>query len=472
MRSFFTVLMMVLLIAPSSAFSQDIVITIDNGWTWISYPRADTMQLDFALSGITPCQGDIIKSQKEFSVYDTIGGWDGSLKQFTPGKGYMYRSNREESFSFVFPETVLPMVTTGEVSNITTESAICSGNVLSSGGTNLIARGLCWSTAENPTIGDSHSIDGDGLGEFEGTMTELQPYTTYYVRAYATNSMGTGYGEQVSFTTYKWHNGGIDGALPGLFTINSSNTKVYFSQGNLQYIGSVSTPYWKFAENQWEYLGDNGQGNNGQTVDRDLFGWGTSGYNHGAVCYQPWSTSTTNSNYYAYGSSGRNLNYGSGKADWGYNAISNGGNQENQWRTLTYDEWYYLVNTRSTSSGIRYAKARVNGINGLIIVPDNWSSSTYGLTNTNSATAAYNSNTITASVWTSTLEVAGCVFLAASGGRVGNSMQLQGVGGYYWSSTQTDSDRARELLIESDRCNTYITRRHYGRAVRLVRVVQ
>ncbi|MBP5175782.1 MAG: hypothetical protein ILP07_07725, partial [Treponema sp.] len=161
----------------------------------------------------------------------------------------------------------------------------------------------------------------------------------------------------------------------GFFTVKANGDKVMFSKGNLQYIGSASTPYWKFAENQWDYLENTtGQNSSDQNVDRDLFGWGTSGYNHGATCYQPWSTAQSSSNYYAYGSSSYNLFDQTGQADWGYNAISNGGNHENNgWKTLTHEEWDYVFNTRSTSSGIRYAKAKVNNVNGVILLPDDWS---------------------------------------------------------------------------------------------------
>jgi len=128
------------------------------------------------------------------------------------------------------------------------------------------------------------------------------------------------------------------GAINGKFSV-SANKKVYFSQGNLQYIGSESPAYWKFADNQWQCFGDNGQLGDSPTIDRDFFGWGTSGYNHGANCYQPWSTNIEDSDYYAYGSATNHLNDQTRQADWGYNAIRNGGNQENiGWYTLTQSE--------------------------------------------------------------------------------------------------------------------------------------
>lgn len=95
----------------------------------------------------------------------------------------------------------LPQVTTYPISNITFKSATGGGEVLSDGGAPVIARGVCWGAAPSPTITDGHTIDGIGLGAFTSGLTGLTGNTTYYVRAYATNSVGTTYGNEVSFTT-------------------------------------------------------------------------------------------------------------------------------------------------------------------------------------------------------------------------------------------------------------------------------
>ena len=95
----------------------------------------------------------------------------------------------------------IPSVTTSVVSNITDNSATCGGNVTSDGGATVTARGICWSTNQNPTIGDNHTTDGSGIGAFTSSITGLVPNTTYYVRAYATNSEGTSYGEQRTLNT-------------------------------------------------------------------------------------------------------------------------------------------------------------------------------------------------------------------------------------------------------------------------------
>ena len=234
------------------------------------------------------------------------------------------------------------------------------------------------------------------------------------------------------------------GSINGLFTINGNGDKVFFSQGNLQYIGSASTPYWKFAENQWDYLGHNGQGSTNQNVDRDLFGWGTSGWNNGNIFYHPWDTQDNGvySTGYGYGpTDGTNYTYDlSGtyaNSDWGvYNSIFNGGNQSNQWRTLTTDEWVYIIDTRNTISGVRYAKAQVNDVEGMILLPDDWDVTYFTLNNTNlfDYEISFSNNIISAIQW-DILEQHGAVFLPAARYRVGTSVEGPVDDGRYWSAS-------------------------------------
>jgi hypothetical protein len=94
-----------------------------------------------------------------------------------------------------------PTLTTKAVSSITTNSAASGGNVSSDGGASVIARGVCWSTSSNPNTDDQATMNGQGVGEFTSTIAGLNPGTTYYVRAYAINSEGTDYGNEVSFMT-------------------------------------------------------------------------------------------------------------------------------------------------------------------------------------------------------------------------------------------------------------------------------
>ena len=95
----------------------------------------------------------------------------------------------------------LPVVTTATISEITFNSAVCGGQVLSQGGSEVIARGVCWSLSSNPSIADSHSFDGTGTGPYVSAISGLLPGTIYHLCAYASNSFGTSYGEILSITT-------------------------------------------------------------------------------------------------------------------------------------------------------------------------------------------------------------------------------------------------------------------------------
>ena len=242
--------------------------------------------------------------------------------------------------------------------------------------------------------------------------------------------------------------------IPGKFSV-SSTKKVYFSQGNLQYTKSTST--WSFMEHQYSTVETNGypycSNDYGNKDVVSLFSWATSGYNHGATSYQPYSTNPNNENYYAYGDASYNLYDQTGRADWGYNAISNGGNTENSgWRTLTTAEWQYLFANHTTGW------STVNSVNGYVIRPDG----------VGTAIAA----SYTASDW-ATEEAAGSVFLPAAGFRnsnLGTYVYEKGSTGRYWSSSCQGSSNAYNLYFTSSSLGTnYSMNRNYGYSVRLVR---
>lgn len=218
------------------------------------------------------------------------------------------------------------------------------------------------------------------------------------------------------------------GALPGLFSVSESQ-QVRFSQGNLQYQASTDT--WRFAENQYDYVGDATQGNvfedgvkcNNLLISDtytgwiDLFGWGTG--------ENPTLYSTDNSDYRTF-------------IDWGMNAISNGGNQPNTWRTLTYSEWRYLINNRPNASA-KKATGTVNGVHGLILLPDNWNTPESCVFNAHFSNWPddYSSNSYTSTEW-SIMEAAGAIFLPAAGLRGGIALDYLGIEGMYWSSSPWD----------------------------------
>ena len=271
-------------------------------------------------------------------------------------------------------------------------------------------------------------------------------------------------------------------ALP-LFSV-AYDKQVVFSPGNLQWSanngGNTATTHavagngtaagtWRFAPNQWDTICFNNKlVSPTYTGWIDLFGWGTSGYNN----KYPYMNSTSNADY-GYGSNHiAGTNY-----DWGvYNAIFNPKTQTTDapgtWRGLTEREWVYLVNSRNTPSGIRYAKAVVGDVNGLIIVPDNWSNTIYALDSTNIKTATCMSNIINATDWTK-METAGCVFLPTAGFRDGNFLYNAGSYGYYWSTTYINTDVAYYLSFGSTMLNPSGNNYHYaGHSVRLVKDVE
>ena len=97
--------------------------------------------------------------------------------------------------------STIPVLSTSSITGITGTAAISGGNITLQGGSAVTARGVCWSTSTGPTISNSKTTDGTGTGSFVSNITGLNPGTTYYVRAYATNTQGTGYGDELSFTT-------------------------------------------------------------------------------------------------------------------------------------------------------------------------------------------------------------------------------------------------------------------------------
>ena len=241
-----------------------------------------------------------------------------------------------------------------------------------------------------------------------------------------------------------------DGVLPGLFSV-SATRQVRFSQGNLQYQASTNT--WRFAEHQYDYVGsDNRSISSTYSGWIDLFGWGTG------------SNPTLSSSYPE--------DYGT-FVDWGSNAIINGGNTTNLWRTLTSAEWEYLLNTRSGASS-KLGSGNINGVGGLIILPDSWTlpsecsfASGFAIINPYHY-PDWKHNSYTLAQWAQ-MEAAGAVFLPAAGRRKGTDFDNEGFHGYYWSSTPYSKNDAYHMyfssynLIASINCS-----RSYGYPIRPV----
>ena len=274
-----------------------------------------------------------------------------------------------------------------------------------------------------------------------------------------------------------------DGAIKALFSV-AADKQVVFSQANLKATtdDEWDTWTWSFMKNQYDRVetsnvSDNYDGSN----EVSLFGWGTSGYNYGATCYKPNSTSYNYADYCAYGDYNKNLHDGNGTADWGYNNISNGGDGYKQWRTLTTEEWQYLINVNNDDdkryvkvgddNKLPFGEGKVMGMEGLILLPDSWdgkvdSGFTYGELNWSNV---YTEET---DVKWSDMEAAGAVFLPVAGCRYGTEVFSVGELGHYWSSSANEYNEECAKLVDflSERVDPVnVDNRYGGQSVRLVR---
>ena len=226
----------------------------------------------------------------------------------------------------------------------------------------------------------------------------------------------------------------------GLFSV-SVDKQVVFSPGNLQYHPAMNE--WRFAENQTDYI-DDANSNIAADYDGwiDLFGWGTGD--------APTKSSPFYSAYQTF-------------VDWGTNTI--GTDAPNTWRTLSKDEWNYIFYNRPNAQSL-FALGSVNGVNGTIILPDNWTtpagvSFVASTTNAlswqggyyyNSNGTNYGDNTYTSEQW-SKMEQAGAVFLPASGSRSDTNVGDVGNIGRYWSSTGREEFYAYGVDFQSNSLN-------------------
>ena len=253
----------------------------------------------------------------------------------------------------------------------------------------------------------------------------------------------------------------------GRFSVASDKT-VVFAPGNLQYTQSTNT--WSFASAQFEVLGTNnvvggtvahdptvGDIRNGNALaDKiDFFGWSTNSSNFGV-------SASVNAD-----------DYMGDFVDWGSNLI--GTSAPDAWRTLTKDEWEYLLSSRANASSL-YGVAQVNGVNGLIILPDNWTcpeGMTFksGLNTTYGRSYYADYQVFDLEQWSS-LETAGAVFLPAAGYREGNRVTGVMDRGRYWSTSESDNDNVCFVRFEANNAGTTCNPRFYGRSVRLVRDTQ
>lgn len=262
--------------------------------------------------------------------------------------------------------------------------------------------------------------------------------------------------------------------LSGVFSV-SGNTKVKFSPGNLQFQASTFT--WRFAEHQYDFVGadvymlndggwirDKPIGNvyyntikcDNRSISStypgwiDLFGWGTG--------FNPTLTSKVDADYRSF-------------TDWGLNTI--GSDPVGKWRTLSVDEWRYILMGRNNSANL-YAQATVNNVTGILLLPDQWSAPN-GIEISYGENASFINNVFTLSQW-EILEKNGAIFLPASGDRIETSIYYIGEWGHYWASTEISYGEMTSSPGSLDFRTTFFDirgrSRYHGCSVRLVQDVK
>ncbi len=238
------------------------------------------------------------------------------------------------------PAVELPTVTTAEVTEVTANSAQCGGEVTADGDSEVTERGICWSTNANPTLTDNHVAAGAGTGTFIAAVSGLQANTTYHVRAYATNEVGTAYGQELEFTTLQGGGSGeheyVDLGLPSGTLWATCNVGAnapeeygdYFAWGETQTKSTYNFSTYQYCRN----------GNQDQlTKYCDSVSYGYNGFTDNLTTLLPEDDAAT-------------ANWGSG------------------WRMPTETEWEELLqNTTHTWT-------TQNGVNGYLFTASNGNS--------------------------------------------------------------------------------------------------
>lgn len=390
------------------------VFAYEIGICWGTEPNPDTSNHHYSTSQWDEQYYHVITDLEPETEYyvRAYAGYNG---------GYHYG----EDVTFSTLSADLPVVETAPVTSIGPKTAVCGGNVISEGGSPVTQRGVSFGYQPDLLIFDTY--DGEGLGEFVSNVAVSNWNTTYYIRAYAVNEAGKAYGQQLTFRTTQPEE--PTGAIPGLFYI-SNRGYVWFSKGNLQYEESTDT--WRFAEHQWDTIGaanlNSSPNYNGW---KDLF---------------------------------------KGITTPGLHEVINGGDL--YWEEPYHSDWQFLIERRHTQTGLRYAKGQVNGINGLLLLPDAWDTIYYKLYSPNTPDASFATNIIDLNSWNTILEPNGVVFLPAAGMRYQNDQVIKHVNssGIYWSSTGTlDSHKHYALTFYDTHCtpndkvniHNYVSKRYF-----------
>ncbi len=341
--------------------------------------------------------------------------------------GFSVRCLRDQSGN----TAQVPTVTTSLVSEVATTSATCGGEVTVDGGASVTARGVCWSTSQNPTVNDSHTTDGGGMGSFTSNITGLAANTTYYVRAYATNSAGTAYGEEVTFTTLSAGGTAIIDAksCPEAQTVTDHEGNVYatvqignqcWMRDNLRTTTSPSTgTYLIPAAGTDTYTGKQARWYNNDSATYAPMNYGLL-YNWNAAvdtfdtAYGETSVYTGSSNAVSVTFNGHRR--GICPAGWHLPSDAEWNTME---ATVSGSDWQ---TSYETSTGYRGNHA------GKLAGGDNWISIT--MSSSSGAPCDYNNPYRNVSGFSA----------VPAGYDGGSSFYIAGGGAHFWSSTQYDSD--------------------------------
>lgn len=189
------------------------------GMSYITYTTAETGGYIFSDAGFQITSRGVVWSTSQNPTISLttktingvgVGGFNSSISGLSPNTTYYvraYATNSEgtgygNQVTFTTLANQIPTVATGAIFNRTTTTATCGGDIQHDGGSNITVRGVVWSSIQNPTISlPTKTIDGSGVGGFQSIITGLLPGSTYYYRAYATNNVGTAYGNEITFTT-------------------------------------------------------------------------------------------------------------------------------------------------------------------------------------------------------------------------------------------------------------------------------
>ena len=310
-----------------------------------------------------------------------IGSYTSNLTNLTPNITYYVRAYATNSVGTTYGTEQnfrtldgIALLTTNTASNINLTTAICGGNISVDGGATITARGVVWNTTQNPTVvsNTGKTSDGLGVGNFTSSLTGLTPNTTYYVCAYATNSIGTQYGNQVTFTTPM-----LDG--PGN-TITDADGNVY----NTVWIGGRQ--WMKENLKATKY-------NDGTSIPLETNNAVWAGLSSPAYCWYSNNQATYSSTYGAL---------------YNWYAVNTGKLCPTGWHVPTYAEWSQLT---SYLGGESVAGGKLKEIG-----TAHWSSPNTGATNETNFTALPGG--------------------FRSGSREAGIFGSNGFSGYWWSASQ------------------------------------